>query len=87
VAGYKFTNDSKKKLIEALMIAFEQARILILNEKVQTNELDIFEYKIGQSGTVHYSAPDGYHDDCVISLALAWWKFNCGMGPRIWRVQ
>jgi len=85
-AGYKFTNDSKKKLIEALMIAFEQSKILVLDEKVQTNELDIFEYKIGQSGTVHYSAPEGYHDDCVIALALAWWKFHCGMEPRIWRV-
>ena len=85
VDGYKFTSDTKKKLIEALMIAFEQAKILILDEKVQTNELDIFEYKIGQSGTVHYSAPDGYHDDCVIGLALAWWNLQAGMsGPRIW---
>jgi len=73
VEGYKFTQDSKKKLVELLMLSFEQARIQILDEQVQKNEIDIFEYTIGQSGTVHYSAPDGYHDDCVISLALANW--------------
>jgi phage FluMu gp28-like protein len=73
VEGYKFTNESKKKLIELLMLSFEQARIRILDEPVQKNEIDIFEYTIGQSGTVHYSAPDGYHDDCVIALALANW--------------
>lgn len=76
VEGYKFTQDSKKKLIEALMIAFEQKLIKILDEQVQKNELSIFEYKINPSGTVHYSAPDGYHDDCVIALALAWWKMQ-----------
>jgi phage FluMu gp28-like protein len=73
VEGYKFTQDSKKKLVELLMLSFEQARIRILDEPVQKNEIDIFEYTIGQSGTVHYSAPDGYHDDCVIALALANW--------------
>ena len=73
VDGYKFTSESKKKLIELLMLSFEQTKIRILDEAVQKNELDIFEYTIGQSGTVHYSAPEGYHDDCVIGLALANW--------------
>jgi phage FluMu gp28-like protein len=73
IEGYKFTQESKKKLIELLMLSFEQERIKILDEQVQKNEIDIFEYTIGQSGTVHYSAPDGYHDDCVIALALANW--------------
>ena len=73
IDGYKFTSDSKKKLIEALMIAFEQVKLRILDEPTQKNELEIFEYQINQSGSVRYSAPEGYHDDCVIALALAWW--------------
>jgi phage FluMu gp28-like protein len=73
VMGYKFTQESKKKLIESLMISFEQERIRILDEPVQTNELQIFEYTINPSGTVSYSAPEGYHDDCVMALALANW--------------
>lgn len=74
--GFKFTNESKKRLIESLMMAFEQTRISILDIPTQTNELDIFEYTINPSGTVHYSAPDGYHDDCVIALALANWQLG-----------
>jgi hypothetical protein len=80
VVGYKFTAESKKKLIETLMIGFDQKKINILDERVQTNELEIFEYQIGSSGMVHYSAPEGYHDDCVISLALAYWLIG---GPII----
>lgn len=80
VDGYKFTADSKKKLIETLMIGFDQKKIGILDEKVQTNELEIFEYAIGSSGMVHYSAPEGYHDDAVIALALAYWLIG---GPRV----
>ena len=83
VEGYKFTNESKKRLIESLMLSFEQGRIRILDLPVQTNECDIFEYTIGQSGTVHYSAPDGYHDDCVIGLALANWQLFSRSQGRI----
>ena len=86
VTGYKFTNESKGKLIECLMLAFEQKRISILDEKVQRNELEIYEYTIGRSGTVSYNAPEGYHDDTVIALALAWWVLGHRFEPRIRRL-
>lgn len=85
VEGYKFTQESKKALIEGLMMGFEQARIKTLDEPVQTNELEIFEYEIGKTGKVHYSAPEGYHDDTVMALALAYWPLRPGrVEPRIW---
>jgi len=31
-----------------------------------------FESKRNASGSFSYSAPDGQHDDTVMSLALAW---------------
>lgn len=74
VQGYKFTNESKGKLIESLMLAFEKSEIRILADQTQRNELDIYEYTMNRSGTVSYNAPDGYHDDTVIALALAWWN-------------
>lgn len=72
IAGYKFTSDSKKKLVESLMLAFEGQKIRLLNEQIQTNELKEFGYEITSAG-VKYSAPEGHHDDCVIALALANW--------------
>ena len=77
---YKFTHESKRELIQNLMLAFEQEKIKILSEKslegrLQANELDIFEYKINDMGRVFYSAPQGYHDDIVMATALANYGF------------
>ncbi len=36
-----------------------------------TNELKRYEYVISPTGAISYNAPSGYHDDCVIALALA----------------
>lgn len=73
VEGYKFTNASKKQLIECLMISVEQEKIKLLDEPVQTNEIKIFGYELTPSGVMKYCAPEGKHDDCVIALALANW--------------
>ena len=29
-----------------------------------------------RSGNVQYGAPEGYHDDCVVALALAAWQLK-----------
>ena len=72
--GYRFDNTSKNRLIDQLAIAIEQRLITIPPElEVCINELEIFEYVLSERGIIKYSAPEGKHDDCVISLALAVW--------------
>ena len=66
------TPDTKAAAIEALALAFERGEIRILNDPVLTGELQAYEVDRTPSGIVRYSAPDGMHDDCVMSLALAW---------------
>ena len=76
VVGYHFSNTSKKQLIQNLMISTEQERIKFFGKEISPeliNELLIFEYIMTSSGLIRYGAPTGYHDDCVISLALANW--------------
>lgn len=50
--------------------------------EVLTNEMKRYEYQIGPSGGITYGAPSGYHDDCVMALALAnhrrWESESCG---------
>jgi len=41
------------------------------NWDVLTSEMKRYEYQISPSGGITYSAPSGYHDDCVMALALA----------------
>ena len=36
-----------------------------------TNEMKWYEYRITSGSQITYNTPDGYHDDCVIALALA----------------
>ncbi len=76
VEGYKFTNASKKELIENLSMMIENEQISIPNIPELINELKLYGYKTTPSRNVQYGAPEGYHDDCVIALALAAWKLK-----------
>lgn len=83
VEGYKFTNASKKDLVENLSMMIENKQITIPNIPVLINELRLFGYKMTPSGLIQYGAPDGYHDDCVIALALAAWQLKTAPNPGI----
>jgi hypothetical protein len=68
-SGYVFSQPSKQKLMETLAVAI-QHREVSFPEGPITAELESFEYVYSRTG-VHYSAPEGMHDDCVCALALA----------------
>jgi hypothetical protein len=78
IEGLKFTSQSKQQLMEGLAQAIQQGKIGY-PEGVIVDELDIFEYQFTANG-VRYSAPSGFHDDCVMALALAWQNFNYKRG-------
>jgi len=68
-----FTTSSKTKpiMIEDLAVAFEQLELTIPNHEYLIDELEAFTYVFdAKTRSVKYSAPEGIHDDCVISLAL-----------------
>lgn len=67
--GFKFTAPSKQQLMEGLAVAIQQKAIGYPDGPIRA-ELDAFEYVYSRTG-VHYSTPDGMHDDCVCALALA----------------
>ncbi|MHB8409827.1 MAG: hypothetical protein ACYDHY_17370 [Acidiferrobacterales bacterium] len=71
-AGYKFGAASKQQLMERLAVAM-QRRQVGYPDGVLVSELEAYEYVYSRTG-VHYSAPEGLHDDCVCALALAVWK-------------
>jgi phage terminase large subunit-like protein len=65
------TNATKTAIIQKLQSAFEHGEIRILNDPILIGELQAYEGK-QLSSVWKYGAPDGLHDDCVMSLALAW---------------
>lgn len=67
--GYVFSSASKQRLMEGLAVAIQSEDVHFPDGPIKA-ELDNFEFEYTRTG-VRYSAPEGYHDDCVMALALA----------------
>ena len=66
------TNESKARLVSQLQVAFEQQKIVLLNDDKQTAELSMYEASYNmKTGNVSYNAPNGGNDDICIGLMLA----------------
>ena len=72
VQPFTTTHASKAQIVDALALAFERRDLRIPNDPVLVGELEAYEMERLPGGTFRYNAPAGLHDDCVISLALAW---------------
>jgi hypothetical protein len=73
VRDFTTTSSTKSEIIRRLAAAFEQRRLTLPTDDVMIAELEAYEAKRLESGAIRYSAPDGMHDDTVMSLALAWY--------------
>lgn len=73
VQPFVFGAESKSRLVTALAVALERTEISYPADDVLLGELEAFAYEELPSGKFRYSAPEGLHDDCVISLGLAVW--------------
>jgi len=71
IVPFKITEQTKKDLIEKLSIWIEQKKCLLLPLNETLEEFDNFSYEIGPTGKIRYQAREGFHDDCVLSHALA----------------
>lgn len=78
VEGYVFTKTSKADLVNELAVGVDGGLLSYPDIPVLMNELEIFEMQRSEAGTVRYSAPEGYHDDCVMAVALAYRKSLSG---------
>ncbi len=74
--GFKFSMPAKIELINTLKTGLEQRRLKFSHDNVTlTDELRYYQYEISEeTGGIKMNAPSGKHDDCVIALALAYWK-------------
>ncbi len=70
VEGFLFTGQSRKALVERLVIAFERVEVVIPPYAWLREELESFEYVLSERGEVRYQATSA-HDDGAIALALA----------------
>lgn len=74
ISEFTATNASKEEAIQALVLAFERTDITIPREPQLLQELEVFGMERLPSGRFRYAAPEGEHDDCVMSLAEGWYR-------------
>ena len=75
------TNPTKAIAIESLALAFERGELRMIDDPVLLAEMEAFDAERLPSGMLRYSAPPGMHDDCVMSLALAWLPVSAPYDP------
>lgn len=88
--GFKFTETSRQNLLNNLAILLEQDKIKIPDDEGLISELESFQYSLSDNGKIKVKAPEGLHDDRVMSLALSVWGATQPIRPDIFtqnRVQ
>lgn len=80
ISGFVFSSTTKQQLMEMLAVGIQHHEIGIVGDSVRA-ELETFEFVYTRTG-VKYSAPDGYHDDQVCALALAY-RMYCNKRPLL----
>lgn len=66
-----FTTEEKQTLIQGLQVAIEQRELSMPWIAEAVSEGETFEADVLSSGRMKYGAAQGFHDDIIISLALA----------------
>jgi hypothetical protein len=74
ITEFVASNASKEEAIQALVLAFERGEISIPDDPILLGELESFGMERLPSGRFRYSAPEGEHDDTVMSLAEGWYR-------------
>lgn len=83
VYEFRFTSDSKAKLVEGLALAFDHGWIQMQPNTELLEELQAFEQAPTNTGRASYNARAGYHDDLVIALALGVYGLPSDSGGSI----
>lgn len=79
--GFKFTEVSRRNLLNNLALLLEQDKIKIPDDEGLIAELESFRYELSDTGKIKVTVPEGMHDDRVMSLALAVWGVKDPLRP------
>lgn len=73
VEPFTTTNQEKVRLVNQMQVALEQTNIRLLNDRGLITQLSAYEAEYNpKTNNVSYNAPQGMHDDNVISCMLGW---------------
>lgn len=77
ISPFITTSKSKQDIIENLIVANQDKTLKVLQTDWLLKELEVFSYEYNpKTRSVKYSAPFGFHDDGVMSLAIAYQAYR-----------
>lgn len=82
--GFKFTGESKPKIIMGLIKAVEMGKVKY--NQIIADEMMVFEYKTTATGHIQYNAASGYNDDTICALAMAYANMKYFTHLTNWRL-
>ena len=72
IKGFETTNDSKRKIIEGLVVGCQNDRLTILDHPLLKLHLSAYEVERTPSGKITYNGQNNTHDDFCIATAIAY---------------
>lgn len=85
IIGFKFTTESKPKIMYELVKSVEEGRLKYPESIAE--EMYVFEYKYTSTGHIKFEAKSGYHDDSICALALANHHLNQTLLYSEWKLH
>lgn len=82
VDGYKFTETSRRQLLDNLAVMLEQDKTKLPDDEGLLTELESFMFTLSEAGKIKVGVPEGMTDDRVFSLALAVWGASEPLKPE-----
>jgi len=83
VEPFTTTAQSKKEVVEQLIVANQNAEVTFCNAEWLDKELEMFSYEYNpKTRHIRYSAPSGFHDDGVMSTCIAYECYVKNKGGR-----
>lgn len=82
--GFKFSGGSKPQLMKELIVDVQAGRLKYNDTTAE--EMMAFEYFLTSTGHPKYQAKSGYHDDCIMSLAMANRYMKQAVGSKNWKL-
>ena len=74
VKDWTTNNSNKTEGIRTLIYDIQEGKLMLPSKNLFPalyTELNAYTYKISPNGTMTFNAPNGFYDDCVMSLMLA----------------
>lgn len=73
---FNTNQKTKSEIINRLVHLFNMREIKLIKDEYLRIELEAFIFKQNDTGYIKFMADSGFHDDCVMSLAIARWCYE-----------